>query len=128
MFQNIKSGKFASIDIIDFEKIDNIHQIKVILQMIFLKKIINYFGTKVDVVISDMAVNTTGNKNLTQSIQVNCMDAMKFSKETLRNDGKFISKIFMGSTFNEIISEAKKIFKESKVLNHWLVEKFKESF
>ena len=63
--KNIKSGKFASIDIIDFEKIDNIHQIKGdFTNDIFKKKIINYFGTKVDVVISDMAVNTTGNKNL----------------------------------------------------------------
>ena len=41
----------------------------------------------------------------------------KFSKETLKNDGKFISKIFMGSTFNEIVSEAKKIFKENKVFS-----------
>ena len=43
------------------------------------------------------------------------MEAMQFSKETLKKNGKFISKIFMGSTFNEIISEAKKIFKENKV-------------
>ncbi len=80
------------------------------------KKIIDYFGEKVDVVISDMAVNTTGNKNL-DSIYTGelCMEAMNFSRETLKNNGKFISKIFMGSTFNEILSEAKKIFKENKV-------------
>ena len=63
-----------------------------------------------------MAVNTTGNKNL-DSIQTSelCLDAMQFSKEVLKNDGKFISKIFVGSTFNEIIAESKKIFKKSKV-------------
>ena len=38
-----------------------------------------------------------------------------FSKKILKRDGKFISKIFMGSTFNEIITETKLIFKEFKV-------------
>ena len=115
--KNIKSGKIASIDLLDFEKIGNIHQIKGDFKNdLYKKKIMDFFGAKVDVVISDMAVNTTGNKNL-DSIHTGelCIEAMKFSKETLKNDGKFISKIFMGSTFNEIVSEAKKIFKENKV-------------
>ena len=75
-----------------------------------------YFDGKVDVVLSDMAVNTTGNKNL-DSIYTGelCIDAMNFSKEILSNNGKFISKIFMGSTFNDIVAQAKKIFRESKV-------------
>ena len=115
--KNIKNGKIVSIDLKDFEKIGNIHQIKGdFTDDSYKKKIIDYFGTKVDVVLSDMAVNTTGNKNL-DSIYTGelCMEAMKFSKETLKNDGKFISKIFMGSTFNEIVDEAKKIFKKNKV-------------
>ena len=129
--KNIKSGKIASIDLLDFEKIEKIHKIKGdFTNDIYKKKIIDYFGTKVDVVISDMAVNTTGNKNL-DSIYTGelCMEAMKFSKETLKNDGKFISKIFMGSTFNEIINEAKKIFKENKVFKPLASRKdSKESF
>ena len=129
--KNIKSGKIASIDLLDFEKIENIHQIKGDFRNdIYKKKIVDYFGNKVDVVISDMAVNTTGNKNL-DSIYTGelCMEAMKFSKETLKNDGKFISKIFMGSTFNEIVSEAKKIFKENKVFKPLASRKeSKESF
>ena len=115
--KNIKSGKIVSIDLKDFEKIGNIHQIKGdFTEDRFKKEILDYFGAKVDVVLSDMAVNTTGNKNL-DSIYTGelCMEAMKFSKETLKSDGKFISKIFMGSTFNEIVNEAKKIFKENKV-------------
>ena len=129
--KNIKSGKIASIDLLDFEKIKNIYQIKGDFNdKICKKKIIDYFGTKVDVVISDMAVNTTGNKNL-DSIYTGelCMEAMKFSEEILKNDGKFISKIFMGSSFNEIVGEAKKIFKESKVFKPLASRKdSKESF
>ena len=129
--KNIKNAKIVSIDLKDFEKIGNIHQIKGdFTDDSYKKKIIDYFGTKVDVVLSDMAVNTTGNKNL-DSIYTGelCMEAMKFSKETLKNDGKFISKIFMGSTFNEIVSEAKKIFKENKVFKPLASKKgSKESF
>ena len=129
--KNIKSGKIASIDLLDFEKIKNIYQIKGDFNdKICRKKIIDYFGTKVDVVISDMAVNTTGNKNL-DSIYTGelCMEAMRFSEEILKNDGKFISKIFMGSSFNEIVGEAKKIFKESKVFKPLASRKdSKESF
>ncbi len=129
--KNIKSGKIVSIDLKDFEKIGNIHQIKGdFTDDSYKKKIIDYFGTNVDVVLSDMAVNTTGNKNL-DSIYTGelCMEAMKFSKETLKSDGKFISKIFMGSTFNEIVSEAKKIFKENKIFKPLASRKdSKESF
>ncbi len=63
-----------------------------------------------------MAVNTTGIKNI-DSIQTGelCKEAMMFSKEELSNRGIFISKLFMGSTFNEIVALGKNIFKEVKV-------------
>ena len=131
ILKNVKNGKIVSIDFKDFEKIGNIHQIKGdFTDDRYKKEIVDYFGVKVDVVLSDLAVNTTGNKNL-DSIYTGelCMEAMKFSKETLKSDGKFISKIFMGSTFNEIVSEAKKIFKENKVFKPLASRKdSKESF
>ena len=129
--RNFKNSKIVSIDIKEMEDIENIHQIKGdFTDELHQKKIIDYFGSKIDVVISDMAVNTTGNKSL-DSIYTGelCIEAMKFSKEILKNDGKFVSKIFMGSTFNEIVSEAKKIFKENKVFKPLASRKdSKESF
>ena len=129
--KNIKNGKIVSIDLLDFEKIGNIHQIKGdFTEDRYKKEIIDYFGSKVDVVLSDMAVNTTGNKNI-DSIYTGelCMEAMQFSKNILNKNGKFISKIFMGSTFNEIINEAKKIFKENKVYKPLASRKcYKENF
>ena len=97
---------------------------------IYKEKILNFFQDKIDIVVSDMAVNTTGNKNL-DSIQTSelCLDAMHFSKEVLKNDGTFISKMFVGSTFNEIIEETKKIFKKNKVFKPKASRKeSKESF
>jgi 23S rRNA (uridine2552-2'-O)-methyltransferase len=43
------------------------------------------------------------------------MEAMLFAEKILSNNGQFISKIFMGPTFNEIILKAKSIFKVIKV-------------
>jgi len=129
--KKVKSGKILSIDLNEFDQISNIYQLIGDFTNILQKtKIKNYFGKKVDVVLSDMAVNTTGNKNL-DSIQTGelCAEAMNFSKEILKKEGKFVSKIFMGSTFNEIVSEAKKIFKESKVFKPLASRKdSKESF
>ncbi len=129
--RKIKNGKILSIDLLDFEKIEKIFQLKGdFTSEIMKEKIKNYFNSKVDVVISDMAVNTTGNKNL-DSINTSelCIEAMNFSKDILKKDGKFVSKIFMGSTFNEIIKESKKIFKENKVFKPAASRKdFKESF
>ena len=115
--KKIKNGKIVSIDLKKMEAIENITQILGdFIEEKNKSKIKDFFKSNVDVVLSDMAVNTTGNKNI-DSVHTGelCMEAMLFSKKVLNNDGKFISKIFMGSTFNEIITEAKLIFKEIKV-------------
>jgi 23S rRNA (uridine2552-2'-O)-methyltransferase len=129
--KKIKNGKILSIDLNEIKNIGNTYQLKGdFTDSKYKSQIKKYFGRKVDVVLSDMAVNTTGNKNL-DSIYTGelCIGAMNFSKEILCNNGKFISKIFMGSTFNEIVSQAKKIFKESKVFKPAASRKAsKESF
>ena len=115
--KKIKNGKIVSIDLKDMEKIDNIVQIKGdFTEKKNQSKIKDLFKCKVDVVLSDMAANTTGIKNM-DSIYISelCEEAMLFSREMLNNNGKFVSKIFMGFTFNEIIAKAKLIFKEVKV-------------
>ncbi len=115
--KKVKSGKIISIDLKEMEKIQNTNQIKGDFTQEKIKKLIkSYFVKGSDVVMSDMAVNTTGIKNI-DSIQTGelCKEAMIFSKEILHEKGFFISKIFMGETFNEIVALGKKIFKEVKV-------------
>jgi 23S rRNA (uridine2552-2'-O)-methyltransferase len=70
----------------------------------------------VNVVLSDMAVNTTGIKNI-DAIYTGelCKEAMLFSKDILTKEGNFIAKLFLGKSFNEIVALAKTIFKEVKV-------------
>ena len=113
----VKNGKIISIDLKEMEKIENTIQIQGDFTSIDTQnQIKDYFKRKPDVVMSDMAVNTTGIKNI-DSIQTGelCKEAMIFSKDVISEKGFFISKIFMGSTFNEIVALGKKIFKEVKV-------------
>tara|TARA_B110000003_G_scaffold246018_1_gene256205 strand:+ start:943 stop:1554 length:612 start_codon:yes stop_codon:yes gene_type:complete len=115
--KKIKNGRVVSIDLKEMEKIDKTIQIKGdFTEEKYKEKIKKLFNSKVDAVLSDMAVNTTGIKNI-DAIYTGelCIEAMEFSKEMITNKGFFVSKIFMGGTFNEIIIKAKSIFKDIKV-------------
>jgi len=112
-----KSGRLISIDLKEMEPIGNTVQIHGdFTEQKTQDEIKTHINNKVDVVMSDMAVNTTGIKNI-DSIQTGelCIEALIFAKDILETNGFFISKIFMGGTFNEIVAEGKKYFKEVKV-------------
>ena len=129
--KTIKNGKIISIDLKEISPIDNgIHIKGDFTEPDIQEKIKENLTKEFDVVMSDMAVNTTGVKNL-DSIQTGelCKEAMTFSKKVISSNGFFISKIFMGSTFNEIVALGKKIFKEVKVFKPLSSRKeSKESF
>ena len=113
----VKSGKIISIDLKNMEEIKNTIQIKGdFTENNIQQEIKSHLNKKSDVVMSDMAVNTTGIKNI-DSIQTGelCMEAMIFSKEVISERGVFISKIFMGGSFNEIVALGKKIFREVRI-------------
>ena len=115
--KTVKSGRLISIDLKAMEPIGNTIQIEGDFTEENIKdEIKKHINKKIDVVMSDMAVNTTGIKNI-DSIQTGelCKEAMFFAKDLLTDKGYFISKIFMGGTFNEIVAEGKKYFKEVKV-------------
>ena len=112
--KTIKNGKILSID---KKKIEEIKDVKFITGDFLEKKskttIIEYFNSNIDVILSDMASNTTGNKSL-DCIRTNqlCLDILDFSKETLSTKGVVVSKLFMGEDFEEIKIKAKKYFKK----------------
>jgi len=115
--RTVKSGRLVSIDIKGMEEIDNTIQIKGdFTEESSKEEIKGFFKSKVNVVVSDMAVNTTGIKDI-DAIYTGelAMEAMNFSKDILVKEGRFVSKIFLGSSFNEIVALGKKIFKEVKV-------------
>ena len=115
--KTIKNGRLVSIDLKEMEKIENSYQIKGdFTKKESQDKIRSLFRSKIHVVLSDMAVNTTGIKDI-DAIYTGelCKEAMFFSKKILVKEGKFVAKVFLGTSFNEIVGEAKTIFKEVKI-------------
>jgi cell division protein FtsJ len=112
--QEIKFGKIMGIDKKEIQKISGIKFLTGDFSNNNSKLLINgYFKANIDVILSDMAPNTTGNKSL-DCIRTNqlCLDILEFSKEKLNKKGVVISKLFMGEDFEEIKITAKKYFKK----------------
>jgi len=110
----IKSGKILSIDIKDMEPVKNVKFLKGdILDENTKIKVMEFFQDKLDVIISDMAADTTGNRSL-DSIRTNqlCADVINFSRKTLKPKGVLVSKLFMGEDFIEVKNFAKSTFKK----------------
>ena len=110
----ITAGKILSLDIKKMDQLENVS----FLQCNFLEegakeKILKFFREKLDVVLSDMAANTTGNKSL-DCIRTNqlCADIIEFSSKILKPNGVLVSKLFMGEDFLEVKELAKSRFKK----------------
>ena len=110
----ITSGKVLSVDL---QKIDEIEKVS-FLQCDFLEekskeKITNFFGTRLDVILSDMAADTTGNKSL-DCIRTNqlCAEVIEFSSKCLKPNGILVSKLFMGEDFLQVKELARSKFKK----------------
>ena len=115
--KEITDGRILAVDIKPMEKISNVDFIKGDFNLNEIhQKIMIYFNNKIDVVLSDAAANTTGNKTL-DSYRTGelCLNAMDLSNKILSKDGIFLSKLFMGSTFKEITKKAKKYFKRTVI-------------
>ena len=109
----ISKGEILSVDIKSMDNIHNVNFLKGdLLDNEICEKISNYFEKKFDVVISDIAANTTGNRNL-DSFRTGelCLLAMDLAKKVLNKEGVFLSKVFMGSVFDEINKKARECFK-----------------
>ena len=123
----IKDGKILAVDV---KPMDNINRVKFLnvdlLSSEIYEKIENYFNKKIDVVVSDIAANTTGIKDLdsyrTGELSLKAMD---LATKILHTDGVFICKVFMGSIFIEINKKANKCFK--KVVKYKPLSSRKES-
>ena len=111
--KKIVKGKILSVDIKPMDKISSVDFIQGDFNNIEIsKKVLIFFNNKADVVLSDMAENTTGNKSL-DSYRTGelCLNAMNLAVKILSVNGIFLSKIFMGEAYYNINEKAKKSFK-----------------
>ena len=111
--KTIKNGKILGIDKKKLIQIEGTR----IIEGDFLEErskndILKFFNSKINVILSDMAPNTSGNKSL-DALKTNelCLSILEFSKKVLDKNGVAVSKLFMGEDFEAIKIYAKETFK-----------------
>jgi 23S rRNA (uridine2552-2'-O)-methyltransferase len=107
-------GKVIGIDI---KKIEPLTEAFVIQGNIEDEDIINSIlrisNSNVDVVLSDLSPNVSGNWDLDHARQIDLTrSALKLSDKILKKGGKLVLKVFQGDMLNELIVELKKEFKK----------------
>jgi 23S rRNA (uridine2552-2'-O)-methyltransferase len=107
-------GKVIGIDI---KKIEPLTEAFVIQGNIEDEDIINSIlkisNSNVDVVLSDLSPNVSGNWDLDHARQIDLTrSALKLSDKILKKGGKVVLKVFQGDMLNELIVELKKEFKK----------------
>jgi 23S rRNA (uridine2552-2'-O)-methyltransferase len=112
--KNLKNCKILSVDIKEMEKIEGVDFLHCDFQKEESKeKILKKLNNKADLLVSDMAADTTGNKDL-DCIRTNalCVEVIEFSSFVLKESGVVISKLFNGKDFLNVKNLAKSKFRE----------------
>lgn len=72
-------------------------------------------GKNVDVVMSDMAANMTGNDSADSARSMYLVElALDMCNDVLKKDGSFVVKVFQGEGFDQFMKEVKNAFKVVK--------------
>lgn len=112
----ITSTHILAVDLLEIEPIAGVQtMVKDFYENDAAEVIMATLGGKVDVVMSDMAANTTGHTATDHlRIVVLCEKAAELSYEILKPGGCFIAKIFKGGTENSLLSAIKLKFSKVK--------------
>jgi len=104
-----KNGKIKGIDLLDVKpfKESNVEIIKGDINEY------NFNGDSFDVILSDMAPNTSGIKHADyyRSYEL-CLKAFEIAKNNLKREGNLVLKIFQGKEFNDLKAQLKKEFNQ----------------
>ena len=112
--KNLKNCKILSVDIKKMEQIEGVDFLCCDFQKEESKeKILKKLNNKADLLVSDMAADTTGNKDL-DCIRTNalCAEVIEFSSFVLKESGVVISKLFNGQDFLNVKNLAKNKFRK----------------
>jgi 23S rRNA (uridine2552-2'-O)-methyltransferase len=108
-------GQLIALDILDMKPIEGVHFIQgdfredAVMQE--LLDILN--ETQVDVVLSDMSPNMSGQKHIDQPRMMFLAElALDFAERVLNDRGSFLIKIFQGEGFDEYLQHMRASFKK----------------
>nr|WP_281493852.1 RlmE family RNA methyltransferase [Ancylobacter koreensis] len=105
-------GRIVAIDLLEIDPIAGVD----FAQMDFLKddapdRLKEMLGGDADLVMSDMAANTTGHRATDHLRIVGLVElAIDFARQVLAPGGAFVAKVFQGGTENSLLAELKRDF------------------
>jgi 23S rRNA (uridine2552-2'-O)-methyltransferase len=115
--ERVGTGKVIGVDLRPIKPIDGV--ITILGDMtspVTLNELIEKFGGKADIVLSDMAPNVGGNYSTDHARSVHlCTYAIDVADRILKKNGKMVMKVFMGDLFPALKEETEKRFKTVKV-------------
>jgi 23S rRNA (uridine2552-2'-O)-methyltransferase len=107
-----EGGRVVAIDLLEMEPVPHVD----FMQMDFLdagapQKLREMLGEGADVVLSDMAANTTGHRKTDQLRIIGLVEeAAGFASEVLKPGGAFLAKVRQGGTDNDLLAMLKRDF------------------
>lgn len=113
-----KNGKIIGIDLLNIKPIDGIQFLQEdITEKSTILKIIKIVGEKgVDVLLSDMSPNISGNYSIDHANSIHlCKQSLNLVDKILKDNGNFLCKLFMGEEFDDFIKIFKNKFKNVKL-------------
>ncbi|WP_456417768.1 23S rRNA (uridine(2552)-2'-O)-methyltransferase RlmE [Thiolapillus sp.] len=106
-------GKVLAMDILEMDAVHGVDFLQGdFREQAVLEALIGLLeGREVDVVLSDMAPNTSGVRAVDQPRSMYlCELALDFARNTLKSGGSFVTKIFQGEGFDDYIRDARNSF------------------
>ena len=114
-----KSGQVIASDILLIEKIDGVDFIQgdFTEQSVYDDLITLTKGSSIDIVLSDMAPNMSGQLSVDQPKSIYLAElAIDIAVKTLSRHGHFIVKVFQGDGFDNYVKNARKVFKKVSIM------------
>lgn len=109
-----EEGQIIALDLLPIEPLPHVTFIQgdFLADEIYHKLMASLEGVGVDLVLSDMAPNMSGNKavDIPRAMYL-CECAVDFAKRTLKPGGNLLMKVFHGEGFESLIKEVKLSFK-----------------
>ena len=114
-----KSGQVIASDILSIEEISGVNFLQgdFTEQSVYDDLITLTKGISIDIVLSDMAPNMSGQLSVDQPKSIYLAElAIDLAVKTLSKNGHFIVKIFQGDGFDDYVKNARKVFKKVSII------------
>ena len=110
-------GKIIGVDLLSIEPIDGVIFLQNdITKKSTIEKIQNIINNKIDVILSDVSPNISGNYSIDQAKSIYlCKNILLLADKILKENGNLICKIFMGEDFENFLKEFKIKFRYVKL-------------